>query len=156
MIVHRTLVTVPGGSAESVYRLLAEPTDQAYRRSWPGTHLAFHVVRRDPHTSPVGDRVLMDERVGRRRLRLSAVVHEAVPGRHLRWRLCVPLPASLEIRLDEDATGVQVEHVLRLGWPGAVGHLTDPLLRLWFTAAFADALTAHATTEFPLLAGLRP
>lgn len=153
MITHRTCVDVPAARPEELYELLVNPTDEAYRRWWPGTHLSFHVVRRDPWMSPIGDVVQMDERVGSRRLRFGAVVRVAEPAHRIVWQLRtgVMLPAWLDITLVDAARGTRVEHELRLGWTGARGMLTDPLLGLYFTRSFADALTVHAITEFPLL-----
>lgn len=48
--------------------------------------------------------------------------------------------------------GVRVEHVLTVGLGGRLGQFSDPLIRMYFTQAFADTLTEHARTEFPLLA----
>ncbi len=142
-----------GVEPEAVYRRLADPTDERYRAWWPGTHTAFHVVRR-AGSSPVGDVTVMDERVGRRRLRFRAVVQVADPGRRLVWQLGkgIPGPAWLDITVTAIPGGTRVEHVLRIGYDGIAGRLTDPLIRLYFTDAFADALTVHAMTEFPLLA----
>lgn len=154
MITHRTCVDVPGALPRTLYELMIHPTDEAYRRWWPGTHFAFHVRRRDRWTSPIGDLVRMDERVGWRRLRFDAVVRVAEPARRIVWHLRmggVPVPAWLDITLRETPSGTRVEHELRLGWTGTPGLLTDPLIRLYFTPSFADALTVHATTEFPLL-----
>jgi hypothetical protein len=153
MITHRTCVDVAAVSPRQLYESLARPTDQAYRRWWPGTHLRFHVLRRDSWTSPIGDVVRMDERVGARRLRFDAVVRVAEPAHRIVWQLRVGvlLPAWLDITLRATPQGTRVEHELRLGWTGLPGRLTDPLMRLYFSPAFADALTVHATTEFPLL-----
>jgi hypothetical protein len=56
-------VVVPGVTGRQISDFLLAPTDDRYRRWWPGTHLRFHVVRagRRDHR---GDVVLMDEFVG--------------------------------------------------------------------------------------------
>ncbi len=132
---------------------MAYPTDAAYRAWWPGTHLAFHVIRPGP-SSPLGDLVAMDELVGSRRLRFHGVVTVAEPGHRITWQLRKGItgPAWLDLRLSTIPGGTRVEHELRLGWSRPLGRVTDPVIRLYFTPAFADALTLHAPTEFPLLA----
>lgn len=154
MITHVTVVEVADTSPGEIYALMIAPTDAAYRRWWPGTHLRFHVIRQHPPTSPVGDRIVMDEYVGRRRLRFRGVVRVADPPHRIVWQIGPGgiTPAWLDLRLNETAGGTRVEHTLRLGWEGRAGRLTDPLVRRWFSPAFADALTVHASTEFPLFA----
>lgn len=115
-------------------------------------HHRFHVVR-PGRDSPVGDLVFFDETIGRRRLRLHGVVRHADPDRRLVWQLRKGVTASawLELRLDQTPGGTRVEHVFRLGLSGLLGRLTDPVVRMLFTRAFAAALTRHAVTEFTLL-----
>lgn len=158
MITHSTCVDVDALSASELYELMTNPTDSRYQRWWPGVHRQFHVVRRHPATSPVGDVVLMDELVGRRRLRFRGVVRVAEPDRRIVWQLGtgVPGPAWLELTLTGTEHGVRIDHVVRIGFPGVLGRLTDPLVRLYVTDGFADALTQHALTEFPLLAAGAP
>jgi hypothetical protein len=153
VITHRTCVDVDAVTPGRIYDLMVNPTDAAYRQWWPGTHTRFHVVRRDSSTSPTGDVVVMDERVGRRRLRFHGVVRVAEPGRRIVWQLrkVVTAPAWLDVTLCDIPSGTRVEHTLRLGFSGLLGTLTDPLIRLYFTDEFANALTAHAKTEFLLL-----
>lgn len=154
MITHATTVDVAGATPGEIYDAMVTPTDAAYRRWWPGTHLRFHVRRTHPRTSPIGDRIVMEEYVGDRRLRFRGVVRAAEPSRRILWQFGAGglAPAWLDIRLHETAGGTRVDHILRLGWEGRAGRAADALLRRWFTPAFADALTVHATTEFPLLA----
>jgi hypothetical protein len=64
---------VPGARAGEVLRFMLEPTDSAYRSWWPGVHDRFHNTNRSRRSDHVGDRVLMDERVGRRRLDAPAL-----------------------------------------------------------------------------------
>ncbi len=87
---HRTVVDVDGVTPDELYRLMVAPTDDAYRRWWPGVHDRFHTVARDPVTSPVGDVIVMDERVGRRRLRFQGVIRAADPDR----RVVYPPPSA--------------------------------------------------------------
>jgi hypothetical protein len=44
-----------------------------------------------------------------------------------------------------------VRHTIRAGFRG-VGRVLDPLLRRYFSPAFAAAMDQHVKTEFPLLA----
>ena len=60
-------------SGSEVFEFLANPTDEAYRRWWPGIHVQFHTL--EPHAGHVGDVVYMDEYVGSRRLRMQGIVH---------------------------------------------------------------------------------
>ena len=100
MLTLRSDVLVPGVTARQITDFLLTPTDGRYRRWWPGTHLRFHVVRagRPDHR---GDVVLMDEFVGSRHLRMSAVVMSTVPGRRIVWRMGrrIPLPIRLTFRM---------------------------------------------------------
>ena len=101
---------------------------------------------------PVGDVVRMDEYVGRRRLRLSAVVVEAEPGRRIVWRFGrrVRLPARLRLELTDRPGGCLVRHTLEAGFEG-IGRVLDPLLRLYLSPRFAADLDQHVRTEFPKL-----
>lgn len=103
----------------------------------------------------------MDEYVGRRRVRMTGVVVEAVPGSKIIWQLKqeVRLPVRLLLELTDRDGGVAVRHTIRAGLSG-VGRLLDPLLRRYFSPEFAAAMDQHVQTEFPLLrdrlAGPRP
>ena len=127
--------------------------DTEYQRWWPGTHLRFHTL--GPRPGEVGSAVFMDEYVGTRRVRLTAVVAEVVPGRRIvwQWRPLGRVPVRLVLELDEDATGVAITHTIRAGLDG-VGRLLDPLLGLFFSADFERALDEHVRTEFPRLGSL--
>ena len=54
------------------------------------------------------------------------------------------------VQLDDFAGGVEITHTLRAGFRGA-GRFLDPLLRLFFSRGFAQALDDHVRTEFPML-----
>jgi hypothetical protein len=145
----RTTVRVDGLAPGEIYDFLAEPDDGGYRRWWPGTHLRFHRLESNP--DHVGDVVYVDEYVGRRRLRGRGIVTEAVPGKRLAWRIrrLVALPARLLIELSGEEGGVTITHTVEAGY-GGVGRILDPLLRLYLTRTFAEALDDHVRTEFPL------
>lgn len=154
MLTYETSVHVPGVSAHDVFAFLADPDDEAYQAWWPGVHLAFHRLnhRVGDH---VGEVVYMDEYVGARRLRMHAVVTEALPPHRLAWRMRkgVPLPAHLALELADRDGGVTITHTTQAGFRGP-GRLLDPLLRLYFTRRFAGDLDSHVRTEFPRLGEL--
>jgi hypothetical protein len=150
MIVLETRLRVEGISGKEVFDFLAHPNDVAYQRWWPGTHLQLHSLKGAGGCA--GDLIYMDEYIGERRVRMSAVVLEAVPGRRLVWQLrkLVRLPARLTLELADDDGGVAITHTIEAGYRGP-GRALDPLLRLYFSSAFAEAMDQHARTEFPLL-----
>lgn len=157
MLTFQSEVTVEGLTGHDVTAFLLRPDDDSYRAWWPGTHLAFHVLKRGPRGSHVGDVVLMDEYVGTRRLRMRAEVVEAVPGERVVWHLLpwrLRLPARLALDLHDDADSVVVRHTVTAGWSGR-GRLFDPLWRLYFSRSFVQALDRHVRTEFPLLRTMR-
>jgi uncharacterized protein YndB with AHSA1/START domain len=133
-----------------LFAFLIDPTDEAYQRWWPGTHLAFHRLRSTP--GHVGDVVHMDELIGARRVRLTGVIIAAEPGKRIVWQLKagLRLPAWLTLTFDDDSAGVTITHEIRAGLRG-VGRILDPLLRRYFSEVFARALDAHVRAEFPKL-----
>lgn len=156
MLVIESKVDVAGLTGRDVTDFMLSCTDEQYQNWWPGTHLQLHVLGRT--TGRVGDMVVMDEFVGRRRLRLRGIVEAVEPGSRLVWRFrkVAPLPARLSLVLTPLPEGVSVRHTVTAGWPG-VGRLLDPLLRLYFSPRFTADLDAHVRTEFPLLRDyLRP
>jgi hypothetical protein len=146
-------VRVDGIAGAEIFDFLANPNDESYRAWWPGTHLQLHTVERgDDH---VGDVLYMDEYVGKRRLRMSAVVTEAVPGKKLVWQFKkgIKLPARLELEFSDYPGGVTITHTVRVGFRGG-GRVLDPALRVLLSRAFAKDLDDHVRTEFPLLRDL--
>ena len=127
--------------------------DASYQAWWPGVHLQFHTVRRV--TGDVGNAVYMDEYVGRFRLKFHAVVTAAIPGKEITWQFIrgVRLPGKLILRLEDQAEGVAISHVVEVGFRGP-GRVFDAVLRFWLTREFADALDEHVRTEFPKLRDL--
>ena len=97
----------------------------------------------------------MDEYVGSFRLRCHAVVIAAIPGSEIAWQFMrgVRLPGRLILRLDDEAEGVAISHVVEAGFHGPA-RMLDGVLRFWFTRDFADALDEHVRTEFPKLRDL--
>jgi hypothetical protein len=150
VLVIDSTVDVAGLTGRDVSDFMLSCTDEQYQQWWPGTHLQLHALGRA--TAGVGDVMVMDEYVGRRRLRLRAVVEALEPGRRVGWRfrLVVPLPVRLSLELSPVPGGVSVRHTITAGWQG-IGRVLDPLLRLYFTPRFTAALDEHVRTEFPLL-----
>ena len=112
MVTFQTRIQVDQITATEIFDFLADPDDESYRAWWPGTHLQLHRVERgDEH---VGDVVYMDEYIGKRRLRMSAAVTEAVPGRKLDWQLRkgIKLPARLSLELEDYEGGVEITHTV--------------------------------------------
>lgn len=156
MIVLQTTTYVPGLRGQEIYDFLTHPDDRSYQRWWLGTHLQLHLVGGgDGGEGSVGSEIHMDEYIGTHRLRMNAVLTEAVPGRRLvmRMKKLVRLPATLTLAFDDDAGGVRIVHTLRAGYAGP-GRVLDPLLRLHFTPAFERAMDAHVRTEFAKLRDL--
>jgi hypothetical protein len=154
MLTVRTSIRVDHVTGAEVFDFLANPEDESYRAWWPGTHLQLHIRERGGHDH-VGDLIYMDEYVGKRRLRMSAIVTEAVPGRKLVWRLKkgLKLPARLYLELEDYDGGVAITHTIRVGFRGA-GRILDPALKLLLSETFARDMDDHARTEFPRLRDL--
>jgi hypothetical protein len=146
----QTRFFVAGISGREITDFLLDCTDDRYRSWWPGTHLELHTLTRA--RDHVGDVVLMDEYVGKRRVRMVGVVEQAVPGHRIVWQLRkgVRLPVRLTLELADRDGGVELRHTITAGFRDA-GRLLDPLLRRYFSAEFATAMDEHARTEFPLL-----
>jgi uncharacterized protein YndB with AHSA1/START domain len=157
MIVLKTRLHVAGLSGGEVADFMLNPTDDAYRRWWKGTHLQYHIVRRSPRGDHVGDVVFMDEYVGKHRLRMKAVVTEAVPGKRIVWKMKIPARVALET--EDGQGGVWITHVLSAGWKG-FGAVLDPIIRAFFSRSFAGEMEEHARTEFgklkDVISGAKP
>lgn len=140
---------VDGITGSEITEFLLSPTDERYRAWWPGTHLQFHVITGTP--GHVGDVVWMDEHVGSRQLRMSAVVVEAQPGRIVwQFKRWVRLPGWLRLELVDQPDGCLVRHTVEVGYCGP-GRVLDPILRLYLTPKFVAELDEHVHTEFPRL-----
>jgi hypothetical protein len=143
----RVPVFVAWISGRKITDFLLDCTDDRYRQWWPGAHLKLHALARG--RDHLGDVVLMDECVGKRRVRMLAVVVQAVPGKKIVWQLRkgVRLPVWLTLELADRDGGVDLRHTITAGF-STVGRILDPLLRLYFSAEFAAAMDKHARTEF--------
>jgi hypothetical protein len=150
MITLRTRIHVDCLTAKQVYDFLLNATDSEYQDWWPGVHLQFHTLKRCPNN--VGNTVYMDEFIGTYRVRMTAVVVAAIPGRKLVWQLKkgLRLPARLALELDDDETGVLITHTIRVGF-GGLGSVLDPFFGVFCSADFAAAMDEHVHAEFPKL-----
>ena len=153
MITLRTQIAVSGVTGLEIFNFLLNCTDAEYQRWWPGTHLSFHTIKRMP--GDVGNLVVMDEFIGNRRVRAKGLVTEVEPGKRLVWqfRKLVRLPVQLSLEFDEQGDALQLTHTINAGFHG-IGRVLDPLLRLYFSRRFAEALDEHVRTEFPKLRDL--
>ena len=50
--------------------------------------------------------------------------------------------------------GVQIDHIIMIGFPGAMGKISDPLFSLYFNDHKKQYMTEHAHEEFNRLARL--
>lgn len=153
MITLQSKTHVPGLRGQQVLAFLRHCDDVSYQRWWPGTHLQLHILQHRPNE--LGDLVTMDEWIGNRRVRMKGVMTEVIPGKKLVWQLeaLVRQPVWLVLDFEDDASGVTITHTIRAGFEG-IGKLFDPVLRLWFSDEFAQAMDAHVHTEFALLGRL--
>jgi hypothetical protein len=146
----QTKLRVDGITGMEIFDFLSEPNDRAYQQWWPGTHLQLHPI--EGRGDNVGDLIYMDEYIGTRRVRMTVIVLEAVRPKKLVWRLkkLVKLPVRLYLELADYEGGVAITHTITAGFRGP-GRILDPLVRLFFSRRFAEAMDDHAKTEFPML-----
>jgi hypothetical protein len=149
----KTEVNVSGISRSAVFDFMLNCTDNDYQRWWPGTHLAFHTIKRYPNN--LGNLVYFDEYVGKRRLKFNAIVTELVPDKRLVWQMetIIRLPAWLSMDIEDNEGGVRIVHTLTIGFRG-IGKIFDSILRLYCSSEFQKELEDHAQTEFHKLANL--
>ncbi len=150
MITLRTQIALPGVTGIEITNFFLNCTDAEYQRWWPGTHLSFHTIKRA--SGEVGSLVVMDEFIGKRRVRAKGLVREVEPGKRLVWQLrkLIRLPVWLTLECVERGDELQLTHTLEAGFHG-IGRVFDPLLRLYLSERFAKALDEHVRTEFPKL-----
>jgi len=149
-------LTVKGLTGREITDFMLDPHDDRYQAWWPGTHLAFHRTSERTGVDHLGDRVLMDEYIGSRRIRMVAEVVEAVPGERIVWQLLpwgLRVPVHLTLTLHTEGRDVRVRHTLTAGWEGPA-RVLDALWRLYISPPFADEMDQHVRTEFPLLRDL--
>lgn len=79
MFTFQTKMHVTDFSAKTITDFLLNPSDEAYNRWWKGVHLEYHRVKTD--SNHIGDVIYMDEFIGKYRMRVQAVVMNAIPGK---------------------------------------------------------------------------
>jgi len=153
MITITTEVDVKGITGKAVTDFMLNCGDENYRNWWPGTHLAFHTLKRFP--GDTGNVVYMDEYVGNYRIRMKAVVVKAVPGKKLLWQLkkFFRLPVRLLLRAEDTGYGVRITHTIYAGFSGP-GRVFDPVFGIFFNGNFRRAMDEHARTEFQKLSAV--
>ena len=153
MIIIQSRVHIAGINGIQLFEFMLNCTDEQYQAWWPGTHLQFHTLQSRP--GYVGSVIVMDEYVGRRRVKMKGIVTEAMPGKKVVWQFKqgIRLPARLILEVVEGSGGVMLTHTILVGLPG-IGRIFDPLFRLYFSPEFARAMDEHAQAEFPMLAAM--
>ena len=150
MLTLQTIVDVQGLSGQQVTDFLLNCDDKQYQQWWAGTHLQFHTIKRYPDN--IGNVVYMDEYVGRRRLKMKAIVLKAVPGKKIVWQMQkgIRLSAWLTLTVEDIEDSVRITHTITAGFNG-IGKTLDPVLRLYLSRSFENAMDEHARIEFPKL-----
>ncbi len=154
MISHVVELTVPNATAEEFYDFMINPNSTAYHQWWPEEHLQFYMIKRGSERH-LGDEVFYDEYLGeKRKLAFRAVVITADRPNEAAWQMKkggIRLPAVLRLELHDTSGGIRVTHKLQVGFRG-IGRIFDPLLKLYMSKPFQDALEEHCRTEWPKLA----
>jgi hypothetical protein len=137
MIEIRTVTHVAGLKGIEVTAFLLNPTDTEYRMWWKGTHLQLHPLM---GSTGSGEAVYMDEYIGARRVRMTAILIESIPGGRITWQLkkIFKLPVWLSLELEDEDDGVTITHTIRAGFAD-VGRIPDPLFRMYFSESFTRA-----------------
>ncbi len=78
-----------------------------------------------------------------------------MPGKRVVWQFkqIVRLPASLVLEVKDHEAGVTITHTIQAGYRG-MARILDPVLRLYFSDEFEQAMDEHAQAEFPMLAAM--
>ncbi len=150
MLTIQSQIHVAGITGAEFIDFFLRCTDHEYQAWWKGTHLEFHTIKRYPNN--VGNVVYMDEIIGQKRVKMTGVVTEVVPGKKLVWQVkeIIRWPVRLSLELADDDQGVTLTHTLQAGFKG-VGRLLDPILQIYFSNEFRQALDEHVKIEFPKL-----
>lgn len=150
MLTIQSQIQVAGVTGTEFVEFLLTCTDRQYQAWWRGTHLKFHTIKRYPND--VGNVVYMDEFIGKRRVKMMAIITEVVPDRKIVWQMkkIIRLPVWLSLELADNAEGVTLAHTIQVGFKG-VGRILDPVLRIYFSNEFCTAMDEHAQIEFPNL-----
>lgn len=153
VVVLQTRVFVKGITGKQVTDFFVNCTDSDYQKWWEGTHLKFHTVSRT--TDVIGSLVYFDEYVGKHRLKFKGRITSHAPGKRLEYRLArgLSMPAWLVLEFQDRPDGVDIVHTVKAGYQG-IGKILNPLIRLYLSSEFEDALNKHANTEFSRLGDL--
>ena len=150
MIRIETQIYIDDFTGEKITNFLLNCNNESYRNWWKGVHLQFHNVKEYPGS--VGNVVYMDEYIGRRRVKMTGIVLEAVPGRRIVWKMkhVFSLPIRLVLELAPCGNGVIISHTIQAGYEGP-GRIFDPFFRIFFNKEFIYSMDEHVRTEFPML-----
>ena len=150
MITIQSTIHVARIGGMEIFNFFINPSDREYQRWWPGTHLEFHNLRQRPGN--IDNVIYMDEYIGKRRVKMTAIVIQAIPGTKITWQFkkIIRLPIWMCMELEDDSEGVAITHTMKAGFESA-GRLLDVILRVYLSDAFAKAMDEHAKTEFPKL-----
>ena len=153
LIYHTTQIVVLNAKAEQFYDFMINPDNDRYREWFPNEHLAFYITKPGA-INHLGDEVFYDEYLGStRRLKFFADVITANRPTSAAWQMKLMrlrLPAVLSLELTDTPNGLQIDHELSIGFNG-IGKVFDPIIRLYFTKSFSDALSKHCLEEWPRL-----
>jgi hypothetical protein len=153
MITFRSEVKIQGISGNELIQFMVNCTDADYQEWWPGTHLAFHTIKRYP--DQIGNLVYFDEYVGKYRLKFHGVVREFIPAQKIVWQMKfgIRLPVWIILECRDQPDSLYISHTVRAGFC-RIGSILDPVLKIYLTTRFFKELDNHAHTEFPMLAKL--
>jgi len=154
LICHTTQLVVTNAKAEQFYDFMINPNNERYQEWFPNEHLAFYITKLGA-ANHLGDEVYYDEYLGgTRRLKFFADVVTADRPTSAAWQMKLiglRIPAVLSLELTDTPNGLQINHKLRMGF-GGIGKVFDPVIRLYFSKSFSDALLKHCLEEWPRLA----
>lgn len=150
MIVFITEVDVEGLTGKAIYDFLINCTPEEYQRWWNGTHLILQTLEHYPDN--IGNLVVMDEYIGKYRLKSKAVVVKAIPEKEIVWQVkkIVKLPIWLSVSFEEDKDKVKIKHEITAGFNG-MRKIFDIFFRIFLSEDFEKAMNEHAKIEFPKL-----
>jgi len=143
---------VKGLSGKTAIDFIINVTNEVYQNWWPGTHLELQVIKRFPDN--IGDIVVFDEYIGKRRVKFQTIVEKYIPGKEIVWKLDkgMLMPAWMTLECKDNNEGVTITHTLKAGYTG-IGKLLDPFIKLFFPAGYRKDLLEHSETEFNKLPG---
>lgn len=153
MIRYATNLVVQNAKAEQFYDFMINPNNENYCAWWPEEHLKFYITKSGDERH-LGDEVYFDEYLGEsRRLKFFADVITANRPTNIVWQMKkfgIRFPAFLSLEFTDIEKGLKINHELRIGF-GGIGKILNPLIRIYFTKSFANALEKHCLEEWPRL-----